>query len=441
MLRPLRRLFGHSPIFLSSESTSTLQKSQIPNGVKIISESKRFPNSVSIGIVLQVGIRNDSEGFLDLYKDIFLRSRSPIDQKAYSTLELAGCDVNLILDRESIYFHTTCLEEHLEVVLPALKQSIFYNKTRMDTVDSFERLKIYLEPEKNEDKIKHMILTTAYKGLTLGVRHPKMAFGDLSHEKYCEFVDQHFTAEKVTIAACGVENHELFKEAVIKNFGLIPRGKMKNQIGQYVGGTLREKVDSGIMTYYSLGFQGAGFNDKEMPALNVLKAIIGEGGGFSTGGPGKGMHSRAYTKILPHGFLESVKTSNFSYTDSGVFAISLVGLEKYCEYFPYVIVKELADIMQIEQEELDRAKNIIIREALINYQKTVSRLEDIAKNCAYFFQTPEEYGYLKKINEVTIEDIRKVVLKLLKSEFSVYAATKEDSKLPELNVIYKKLGR
>jgi len=441
MLRPLRRLFTNTPVFLNSETASTLQKSQLSNGVKIISESKRFPNSVSLGIVLQVGIRNDSDGFIDLYKDIFLRSRSPIDQKAYSTLELAGCDVNLVLDRETIYFHTTCLEEHLEVVLPALKQAIFYNKTRMDTVESQNRLKVYLEPEKSEDKIKHMILTAAYKGLTLGVRHPKTELGDLNYEKYCEFVDQHFTAEKVTVAACGIENHERFQEAVNKNFGLLPLGKIKNRPGVYKGGVLRENLETGIMTYYSLGFQGAGFNDKDMSALIVLKAIIGEGGGFSTGGPGKGMHSRAYTKILPHGFFESAKASNFSFTDSGIFSVSLVGLEKYCEYFPYVIVKEIADLLKIEQEELDRAKNIITREALINYQKTVSRLEDIAKNCAYFYQTPEEYGYLRRIGEVGIEDIRQVVIKLLKSEFSVFCETKESSKLPGLNEIYKKLGR
>ena len=215
---------------------------------------------------------------------------------------------------------------------------------------------------------------------------------------------------------------------------------MINEPGVYVGGVLRENLKD-KMTHYTLGFNAGGLHDIDMPALNVLKSIIGDGGGFSTGGPGKGMHSRAYTSILPQGFIESVKTQYFSYSDSGVFAISLVGLENYAQYLPLVIVKELVDLMKIEQPELDRAKNIIIREAHINYQKTVSRLEDVAKNCSNFDMTPDEFGYLRKINEVTLAQIKQAIVRMLKSEFSVWTATNETTKLTDLGMIYKQLGK
>ena len=439
MLRALIRSMS-SPIFLRGESKSEMRKSKLANGVKLITESKRFPNSISLGIVLQVGIRNDPKGYLDLYKDLFLRSRSAVDQKAYSTLELAGCDINLLLERENLYFYTTCLEEHLQVVLPALKQSIFSNKLQMDTMDALSRLKIYLEPEKIEEKIKHMILTSAYKGKTLGIRHPKQILEDLNHSDYCDFIQKYFTADRVTIAACGVENHSAFELIVGQNFAEIPTGQIINEPGVYVGGVLRENLKD-KMTHYTLGFNAGGLHDIDMPALNVLKSIIGDGGGFSTGGPGKGMHSRAYTSILPQGFIESVKTQYFSYSDSGVFAISLVGLENYAQYLPLVIVKELVDLMKIEQPELDRAKNIIIREAHINYQKTVSRLEDVAKNCSNFDMTPDEFGYLRKINEVTLAQIKQAIVRMLKSEFSVWTATNETTKLTDLGMIYKQLGK
>jgi processing peptidase subunit alpha len=438
MFRQLLRPFS-SPVFLRGEKESVLKKSMLPNGVKVISESSRFPGSISLGIVVQVGIRNDPVGYLDLYKDTFLRSRSQADQKAYSTLELAGCDVSLVLERENLYIHTTCLEEHLDVVLPALKQSIFSSKLQMDVADSLQRLNI-LEPEKNEEKIKHMILTAAYGGSTLGIRHPRLERIPVTHSDYCDFIDSHFTSEKLTIAASGIEDPNAFESIVSNNFGDIPKGSFKNEASIYKAQTLRETLTDDTMTHYSIGFQGAAFTDSDMPALNVLKTIIGDGGGFSTGGPGKGMYSRAYTTILPQGFIESVKTQHLSFSDSGVFSVSLVGLEKYAQYLPIVVVKELTELLKLEQPELDRAKNIIIREVLINYQKTVSRIEDIAKNCANFYMTPDEFGYLKKINQVSLKDIKVAIVRMLQGNFCVWTATKNTTNLTELDVIYKQLG-
>jgi processing peptidase subunit alpha len=249
-----------------------------------------------------------------------------------------------------------------------------------------------------------------------------------------------FTAEKTTIAAAGITDHKTFESLINENFSSLEKGKLELDPAIYTGGVYKDIIDD-EMAHVSLGFRAASFFEPEMAAFAVLKSIIGDGGGFSTGGPGKGMHSRAFTKILPYGFLETVKTYNHAFNDSGVFAISLVGLEKYAEHIPDIIIKEMFDLFDLKEEELNRAKNIITREALINYQKSLSRLEDLAKNCAFFYNTPDEFGYLKKVNQVSLEDIKKALVKMLRSEFSMTVLTKKDTKIPELENIYKKIGR
>ena len=431
---------SHIPKYVN-DSPSKFEKSKLPNGVKIITETARFPNCIHLGFVLSIGSRNDPYGHLEVYKELFLKSRSKTDQFQYSVLELSGCDITMTIDRETIYIHANCLEEHLNHVLPALKTSIFSKILEKDTKDAWIR---YLESpntETIEGKFKNSLLMTAYSNVTLGIQHPCSKSTEITHSTMESFISDYFTADRLTIAAAGVKDHDSFLKICDAHFKDIPVSKKINkEHSLYTGGLLRCEIDE-EMAYATLGFQGGSFTDQEMPALVVLRAIIGEGGGFSTGGPGKGMHSRAYTKILPYGFLESVKAINHNFTDSGVFAVSLVGLEKYSEFMPDLILKEMVELLNVNEEELARAKNIITREALINYQKAQSRIEDIAKNCSYFYQSPDEFGYLRKINNVTLADIKVAVIKLLRSKFTLTIFGKKDSKFSTLDQLYSKLGR
>ena len=431
---------NHSPIY-RKDVKPVFKKSELENGIKVVTESAKFPSCVNLGFVLKVGSRNDPVGYLDIYKELFLKSRLRSDQAQYAILELSGCDITLTLERENIYIHTSCLEEHLSLVIPAIKHAIFHDKDEIDTQKAVDRFLDSLVPENIDNNFKNMLLPAAYSNLTLGIRHPKVEFCEIDHNSLTEFMINYFTSDRLTIAASGVKNHESFVEIAHKSFASIPKSYSKTEEkAVYTGGIVREEINE-EMAYVTLAFQGASFFDKDMFALILLRTIIGQGGGFSTGGPGKGMHSRAYTKILPYGFLESVKAINHNFTDSGVFALSLVGFEKYVQHVPELILKEIVDLLKVGQEEISRAKNIIARETLINYQKSESRVEDIAKTCSFFNQTPEEFEYLEKINKVTDEDIKKGVINLLRSKFTLTALTKKESKLPNLEELYKKLGR
>ena len=51
--------------------------------------------------------------------------------------------------------------------------------------------------------------------------------------------------------------------------------------------------------------------------------LLGGGGSFSAGGPGKGMYSRLYLNVLNrHHWMYSATAYNHSYADSGVFCIN-----------------------------------------------------------------------------------------------------------------------
>ncbi len=61
-------------------------------------------------------------------------------------------------------------------------------------------------------------------------------------------------------------------------------------------------------------------------AFCVLNMLMGGGGSFSAGGPGKGMYTRLYTSVLNrHHWMYEATAFNHAYADAGLFCIKSSG--------------------------------------------------------------------------------------------------------------------
>ncbi|VEL44225.1 unnamed protein product [Protopolystoma xenopodis] len=58
-----------------------------------------------------------------------------------------------------------------------------------------------------------------------------------------------------------------------------------------------------------IGLETCGVHDKHFVTACLLNSLLGGGGSFSVGGPGKGMHTRLYSNVLN----ESVNTIEHSF--------------------------------------------------------------------------------------------------------------------------------
>lgn len=62
-----------------------------------------------------------------------------------------------------------------------------------------------------------------------------------------------------------------------------------------------------------------------MVTYSVLQTLMGGGGAFSTGGPGKGMYTRLYLNVLnKYDWVESAMAFNTQYTDTGLFGLYML---------------------------------------------------------------------------------------------------------------------
>lgn len=169
------------------------------------------------------------------------------------------------------------------------------------------------------------------------------------------------------------------------------------------------------LSHLHLAFESLPISSPDIYALATLQTILGGGGSFSAGGPGKGMYSRLYTNVLNHhGWLESCVAFNQSYTDSGFFGISGSCSPARVGDMLDVVCRELNSLTldnssaALQAAEVSRAKNQLRSSLLMNLESRMVQLEDLGRQVQVHGKKVGPKEMCAKIDALTVDDVRRV---------------------------------
>ncbi|EOA87297.1 uncharacterized protein SETTUDRAFT_116168 [Exserohilum turcica Et28A] len=169
------------------------------------------------------------------------------------------------------------------------------------------------------------------------------------------------------------------------------------------------------LSHIHLAFEALPISSPDIYALATLQTLLGGGGSFSAGGPGKGMYSRLYTNVLnQHGWVESCVAFNHSYTDSGLFGIAASCAPSYTAHMLEVMCRELKSLSDesgyaaLKDGEVQRAKNQLRSSLLMNLESRMVELEDLGRQVQVHGRKVGVKEMCKKIEAVTVHDLRRV---------------------------------
>ncbi len=169
------------------------------------------------------------------------------------------------------------------------------------------------------------------------------------------------------------------------------------------------------LTYVHLAFEALPISSPDIYALAVLQTLLGGGGSFSAGGPGKGMYSRLYTNVLnQEGWVESCVAFNHSYTDSGLFGISASCTPRKGGDMLDVLCRELQNLTlesgysALQIAEVNRAKNQLRSSLLMNLESRMVELEDLGRQVQVHGRKIGVKEMCEKIDRLTVKDLRRV---------------------------------
>lgn len=169
------------------------------------------------------------------------------------------------------------------------------------------------------------------------------------------------------------------------------------------------------LTHIHIAFEALPISSPDIYALATLQTLLGGGGSFSAGGPGKGMYSRLYTNVLnQHGWIDSCVAFNHSYTDSGLFGIAGSCIPSQAGALVDVICSQLSDLMSEHGIrapgiiEVNRAKNQLRSSLLMNLESRLVELEDLGRQVQVHGHKIGVKEMCEMIDKVSVNDIKRV---------------------------------
>lgn len=179
------------------------------------------------------------------------------------------------------------------------------------------------------------------------------------------------------------------------------------------------------LSHIYLAFETPPISSPDIYALATLQTLLGGGGSFSAGGPGKGMYSRLYTNVLnQHGWVESCIAFNHSYTDSGLFGIGASCTPARVAQMLDVMCRELQNLTldtglsALQPVEINRAKNQLRSAVLMNLESRMIELEDLGRQVQMHGRKVGVKEMCAKIDALTGRDLRRVAQQVFGGEIA-----------------------
>ncbi|SCU88053.1 LADA_0E07888g1_1 [Lachancea dasiensis] len=420
----LRRLYSQAV-----GNGENFQLSKLKNGLKVATSN--VPGHFSaLGVYVGAGSRYETQhmkGCTHIMDRLAFKSTDHMSGRDMAeTLELLGGNYQCSSSRETMMYQASVFNRDVEKMFALMAETVRFPNI---TPEELEEQKMTAEYEIDEvwnkpDLILPELLhVTAYSGDTLGspLLCPKELIPSISTYYLKDYRRKLYTPDNIVAAFVGVP-HEQAVDYASKHFGdmLSTSQSVTRDVkpAHYTGGELcipPGPIFGNLPELYhiQIGFEGLPIGHPDIYALATLQTLLGGGGSFSAGGPGKGMYSRLYTHVLnQHFFVENCVAFNHSYSDSGIFGISASCVPEAAPYMAELISQQLAntftsDKLKLTEEEVSRAKNQLKSSLLMNLESKLVELEDLGRQVQLHERKIPIKEMIASIEKVTVDDIRR----------------------------------
>jgi processing peptidase subunit alpha len=183
----------------------------------------------------------------------------------------------------------------------------------------------------------------------------------------------------------------------------------------YTGGTYRKDLQTPDgFTRVALAFETGGWHSDDLVPACVLQTLLGGGSSFSAGGPGKGMYSRLYRQVLNRYYwAESCEAFTSFHNESGLLGISGSAPGDKAGDMTKVLIEHFMKLAcdVVEDEELDRARNMLKCNVLTQLESRLVLFEDVGRQILTYGERQDNEEMCDKIDNVTSEVLRDLVRK------------------------------
>lgn len=404
----------------------------LKNGTRVVYELIPHVRSVSIGIWVRAGARNESmqnngiSHFIEhmLFKGTQNRSAAEIA----GSIDNIGGQLNAFTGKECTCYHARVLDEHIETAIDVLSD-MFCNPLFAAKDISLEK-KVIMEEiamyEDNPEELVHDILTeNVWAGCSIGypILGTRRSLRKIKRDLILSYYREKYTPGGTVISVAGNFDEIRLKELLEKYFGQKSYGRDLEQETENVdfksGISVKEKETEQV--HLCIGFEGVKSGDDNIYTLLAINNVLGGS-----------MSSRLFQKIRERkGLVYSIYSFPTAYNDAGLFTI-YAGMKPENLGIVLKLIHEEIQLINkrgITPQELEKSKEQLKGSYVLGLESTGSRMNSIGKSelLLGYVNTPEEI--IKKIENITMDCVMYNISRIFNLDrkgMSIVGAIKND---------------
>jgi len=405
-----------------SLSRNSSQKKILDNGLIVI--LKEVPSSGLVSIDARVAAGSSYEAGLSgtgvshfvehlIFKGTNKRKPADVEKEIRSY----GGTINAYTSHDYTGFVITVPHERLAPSLEALSDSMFNAIMHPGELER-ERMVIAKEIKMNRDDparyTSRLMWSTMFRSHPY--RHPVIGYSNLfmalKRGDILRYYKRMYVPNNMVLVLAGEFDPDAVMFAIEKYFGGIPRSSLNElTVSQEDPQTTKRalSIDEDLeLSYFALGYRSVDLHDPDMPALDILSSVLGDG-------ENSRLHDALYRKKK---LVYSIGSWNYTPRDPGTFVISgLCSPEKLKDALN-AISAEIDAIKEdgVAEEEVKRAKTMIATGYVYSIETLAGRARDLATNEITTGDRNFTASYIKAIDGVTEEDVRRVARAYLSND-------------------------
>jgi len=407
------------PSAVSKHAPRDIHRQVLPNGLILLSEEMQHIRSISIGIWMKTGSRDESaelNGISHFTEHmVFKGTTSRSAQDIARQVDSIGGNMDAFTGKETICFNIKVLDEQLPIAVDILSDLVL--NPVFAPKDIAREKGVILEEikmdEDNPDYLVHEIFTQSFwKDHPLGkpILGTKETVRSFEQEKLFGFYRQRFAPNNIIISAAGNLKHDRFAELIRSRFASlqsVPNG-FHQPAPSVTPRVVTRNKKSLEQVQLCMGVPSHPISHEGRYVSYILNTVLGGG-----------MSSRLFQKVREEqGLVYAIYSDLNPYRDTGCLTIYAGTSIESVRGVVDCVVAEFRELKskRLPDDELRRAKDQLKGSLMLSLESSTSRMSNLARQEMYFdrFFSLDETIY--QIETVSAEQVQEMANHLFQQD-------------------------
>ncbi|WP_293958079.1 pitrilysin family protein [uncultured Fusobacterium sp.] len=395
---------------------------KLDNGIPVLIDNIESINTVSLGIFVNTGSRNEypEESGVSHYIEhmMFKGTETRTAKEISEIIDNEGGMINAYTSRDLTVYYIQMLSNKIGTGIDVLSD-MFMNSTFSEENLEKERNVIIEEIRMYDDIPEEIIHDENVKYAVTGVQSNSVlgtieSLKGITRERFLKYFNEQYIASNLVISVAGKVDIDEIYNLLNKGLGKFRDSNFRRDIdNSFVinGGENIIKKDTN-QVHLCFNTRGNGVKDDMKYPGAIISSVLGGN-----------MSSRLFQKIREErGLAYSVYSYGTAFLEGGLFTIYAGTTKESYKEVLEIIKNEFNDIREngITESELQKSKNQFLSMLTFSLESSKGKMSRMANSYLLYDKVIDIDEIIEKIEKITLEDIKKTAEYLFQEEYYSY---------------------